>query len=400
MSARIVLDHGLLLARRPGQPDRLERHHLQARVGRLAAISEELDDAAESGVLPHMRPTLHADAVSRGEAWAEAPEDLVLLGDPGAVAGCGLLSPRPLDAIVQPDPATVRALLPSGRAVRLLVLDGPPWVRRVATALASRSTHTTVVVGDGTTSDGWTLPGAARWEAPASADARFAPFSPAAQALAVSQGLDFGPLLEVWEATLPRIQARGLWDNPALLLAGVADAMAETGMPRVALLAGSDHLLRWATWARACWSAVSIKSDGGATVRRTGGAVPLVGTVGDESLAQRLIDGTQDTWSMVLREAPGARDLPLGAASTIAELGRQVEDAQVTQLAQVGRPVLRLRVSDSGTPAALALAATWVHAALALALLRGLPPLAMPAADRLRAIQRRWAEDADPPGSE
>jgi len=400
VSARIVLDHSLLLARRPGQPDRLERYHLQTRVGRLAAISEELEGAAESGVLPHMRPTLHPDAITRGQAWAEAPEDLVLLGDPGAVAGCGLLCARTPDAIVQPDPNVVRALLPSGRAVRLLVLDGPPWVRTVARALASRSTHTTVVVGDGTASDGWTLPGAARWEAPASADARFAPFSPAAQALAVSQGLDLDPVLAAWQETLPRIQTRGLWDNPALLLASFADALAEVGAPGMALLAGSDHLLRWATWARACWTAVTIKSDEGATVRRTGGAAPLVGAVGDEALAQRLIDGTPDTWSVVMREAPGVRDLPLGAASTIAELGRKVEDAQVAQLAQVGRPVLRLRVSDSGSPAAVALAATWVHAALALALLRGLPPLAMPAADRLRAIQRRWTEDADPPGSE
>ena len=398
---RIHLDHSALLARRSGQPERLPRGAVQDKVARLAAVQEELDEVAEQGLLDHRRVALDAEAVERGQDWANEGERVVLMGDAGAVLGASLLCPEgALDQVTCPDPLVLQRILSGPEPVHLLALDGPPWVRALAAGLAGRVGRVTVVKGDGSDAPSWELPGVQRWEEAGSADLRFAPFSPLAQALAEYCDVPLGPLMEAWRGASEQCGGRATWDNPALLLAGIAAATADSDRGRLVLVGGDASLGRLAGWAAASWSAITVKATGESGVRRAHDTLPVAGTLGDEALVQRLVEGPDDAWSLLLTGTPGAGDLALdGPVGSVGVIARDLARAWGSLLTESHRPHVRLRASGEGAAASLALATVLVHAALALAVYRGLAPLQMPAADRLRALQRRWMDDGWEPGA-
>ena len=288
----------------------------------------------------------------------------------------------------------VQSALSGSSPVHLVVLDGPPWVRALASGLRSRVGRITLAHGDGTDDAPWELTGAERWEEPGAADVRFAPFSPLAQALAEANDVELGPLMEAWRSASERCSGRATWDNPALLLAAIAAASSEAGRSRMALVGAGGWLGRWARWSEAAWSAITVKSTADGTARRSYDTVPVAGILGDEALVQRLVEGPDDSWSILATTTPGPGDLVLdGDAGSVGVIANDLASAWGDLLTETHRPHVRLKIGASGAAAAIGLATITVHAALALAVYRGLAPLQMPAADRSRALQRRWMDD-------
>lgn len=389
MVSRIQLDPDLAFVRAQVRGAGVDRRALRALQPRLSAVHAQLEAAADEDLLPHRGLVRHperlAPALQATRGWKA--DRVVVLGEPGAVGAATLLACqgglRPVVGVDGPDPALLRAALAGAEAPALVVLDGPAWVRRVATAMAPRFESIAVFVGDGTAGDGWALGGQAPIEVPGAADARFGVVGAASLGLAAWAGHDPDCIVAEISSMATRCDSRGVFDNPAFGLAAVAlelsgphgDALPIVMLPTSRLSAFGLHLAR-------AWTAFSARAVEQGNVRRLVGATPVVFTAGDEAMAQRAVEGPPEAWLLALWV-----DDPGGDDAAAWEVVRTLTEAHVKQSVRARRPVVGLRLSDLEPGTVAAASYLVVHAGLTLAALRGLDPLAMPAADALRDLQ-------------
>ena len=385
---RIDLDHALLLARRPGDRDRLDRARLMARLGPAGLAHDDLSAAAEAAVLPHLRPLELARA--HDLAGRIGSRRVVLLGEPSvvdavlalAVAAGGEL---PL-TIRSPDPQEISRAEAAGKRTVLVVCVGPSWVLALAHHLAPRFSRILVIEGDGTPGQVNPLPTAEYLRVEGASDARFALLGPLGLALALKAGADLDEIAASVDEQRGRVSRRGMLDNPALLLAALADTAEEAGLPHQAWLLPSARLAPWGAWASAAWAAITAKPKDAGGLREPRGDLPQIILAGDEARVQWLAEGPRSTWTVVLWADEAGADQALASAGSTWGISRAIVGAHLRQLEEHGRPVLRARLSRLDAAAVAGLSVVVLQAALALASMRGLAPLAIPAADRLRQL--------------
>jgi hypothetical protein len=374
-----VVDAG---SARVGDARGVTRVAWRALAARGTEIAREAAGADAAGLLPHLSsarsPGLAADAVSLAAAWAAWPR-LVLLGDAGVVSAvrCG----GPADRIVDPADASPEAC--AGAA--LVVFSGPPWVDAVVADLAEAAGHVWVVTSDGTGDPPLALDGATVVAAPGAADARFAATSVVAVALAVRGGADAGVVCAALAAAAAACSVPTRRENAALEMASIATALWEgpaVGAPTLLVPAG---LARWAAHAARVWGAFTCRA------RAAGpGLVAPVGLPGvlvrtDEAGASALLGGPREQWCV--------RVEPRGLSGAVVAAGAVAGGWRAALLA-AGVPSVRLTLPGGDAAARLAGMLVWTHAALLAALHLGLEPLALPAADRLREVQRERTSDS------
>jgi hypothetical protein len=375
-------------------------------VGLFSRIEDEIAAANDAGLLPHLQvgsPGRVAAAQRQAATWKAAADHLLVLGEPSAV-DAALLAARsagpscegqPL-ALTSPDPVVLAGLLAHGGTRRqLVVLDGPAWVRRVATALAGAAEGVTVYAGDGAASDGWTLENADRVADPGCSDARFAAFGAAGLAIAAWAGEDAARLEASLVAASGSSRGRGLLQNAAWKWAASAHLLspaAEVCSPT--LLVPSARLSALGRVLSATWMTITIRRQATGARWSVQGVGPELVVAGDEARVPMMLH--RSTWAMaVWSENPGPASHPVAAAAW--QEARGLTGAHIRQIAEAGIPVLRVRSVCLDAAGCLALAWTGLHAALGFALARELPPLEAPDADRLRILQE--PDDADTRGS-
>ena len=392
-SADLQLDISGILSERIGDHHGISRDQLRLSGARLQAILPPLQAAAEAGMLPHLQlPTPH-DVQAVVDALQGRP--IVLLGEPAAASGAAALAwaaggAGHLTVVDAPD-AALLAAVPGGLSeAALVVLDGPPWVREIAAALARQVAVVLVFAGDGTGDEPWAPAGAAVWASPGSADARFSGVGLAAFALlAATAPQDAEAALAAAQDTATRCRhAEAALEEPTLLLAAALLGLEQVRDVRAPCwLVSSGRLLPWARWLGGAWSALSSREDvsgGGLAVRR--GALGTAILQGDEAALQALLEGTAERVVLipggVLPDSEGV----LTATPTLARLGLALQEAHQRQLVGAGRPVVVVRGRWLGAARLAALSVAWLHAAVAVAACRGGDPLTMDAADGWRLL--------------
>jgi hypothetical protein len=375
-------------ARRVGDANGvLQRAWRELRI-RGGDIVAEVDEAHAAGHLPHLAHALDPEFARRAEAlraaWSKH-ERLVLLGDAGAVAAMTALGcPETLATVVDPLEARPDLVVGAG----LIVLEGPPWVKAVAGAMAAAAAACWRVQGDGTGGSDSTAPsadsdGATVVSIVGGADPRFAALTPAAAALASLAGAD----LDAISAALSRAAKTALLsarvENPALELGQAAVGLVEGPGRGAPALVVPRNLSRWARHAARVWVAFTGRERHVSGLRHPPAGTPQVLERGDEVAAVRLSGGPADAWALVV-SAPTDGAVSVEASLASADL----DAAWSTLLLEAGCPVVTLSLPDASAAGRAAGMLIITHAALFVAVHRGIEPLALPAADRLREVQR------------
>ena len=112
--------------------------------------------------------------------------------------------------------------------------------------------------------------------------------------------------------------------------------------------------------------------------------MPYVVRPGDEAATERMVSGESNLWALGVWAAD---EMSPEQPDPLRGIAGQVHRSQIQQLIQCGRPVVRLRLSQGRACDFVQAAYVLVHAGIAVAGLRGIDPLAMPGADRLREMQ-------------
>ncbi len=357
-------------------------------------MQEELEDAHRAGLVPHTLQARDRGAAAAARAVAARwPDGLLVIGEPGAIAAARLLAEgTPAEASGRrvwfadgPDAPTLSAL--ADRRPHLVLLDGPDWVRQLGVSLHAVTSGATVFSGDGTERDGWTLPAAPRIDGIGASDARFGVLGAASLALTAAVGGDVDAVMEAAERMADRCAAAALFDNPALNLAAVSWALAlDHRLFEPVFSVDGPRLEAWAAVVARAWGAITSGTPGSAAngdLRRAGGFFPRVTRAGDEAQMARLLDGPSDAWVISVTAEPP----PTAEPTPGAELRARLDQAQHRLLIQGGVPALRLRLGRDDAPTLAGATLLFLHAATALAVLRDVDPLAIPAADRLRELQ-------------
>lgn len=379
MTVRLNLDHALTLASEVGVWGGLDQRQLRAQIPRMNAVHAALMGLLERA--PAQVPAMEmAEAATRwAEARAAAGEEVVVLGEPSAVAAARAL------AATAPAPARVSyvdgldAQAPRGAKVHLLVLDGPPWVRWMARAWASEGAGLSVA---GEEPDAPWGSEVERLRGPA--DGAFGVLGPGALAAAAVSGAS--PLAIVAEAARvwARCGSKALFENPAFLWAAVLRAGREHGIERLFFLLPTSRLEPWGAWATRAWASLTSSADSRGDVRVPAGVPTQVATLGDEAILQHLLSGPRDLLgAAVMLEDVGARE-PQDVARWA--LARSLMAEAVAQITRDGRPVVQVRLGSLDPPTVAGLSVVTLHAALAFALAADVDPLDMPAARRWRDL--------------
>jgi hypothetical protein len=316
-------------------------------------------------------------------------DPLILLAEPGVAASVRLLGqPRKLVVVEDGDPRQLQAALSSKKAA-LLVLDGPPWLRPLATALAPRCSRAVVLQGDGGAAEGAWLRGAEHLAAPGAADPRFAGLGLGALVLAGLGGAEFGALRSSLEEGGARLALPGALDNPAYRLATVALSLAqESALTQPLLLFPGARLEPLVGAVGRAWTAICARARSEGLRSRLLQPARLL-RAGDEASWAGQIEGPLDAWALsIWAETPAEAEVELEGGLSARQLWRSMQGAHVQQLAQAGLPVLRLRLLQDSAAAQAQALQLLTHAAVVLADLGGLDPLALAGADRWRELQQ------------
>jgi hypothetical protein len=206
-------------------------------------------------------------------------------------------------------------------------------------------------------------------------DGHLCAFSPEAMALSVRAGADLDLLISGALSALSRCRDPQI--DPArrlCVLWRLFEVDLEAGEARILVEGPSGaHLANWLVGA---WASVLSKTREHGPIRKNGGRAPRWGWLGHEGFVQELVEGPTD--GFVLRFEEPWETGP-GSAAT-----RELGSAQMALLARDGRPAIRMGLAGESPEGRLVAAVVLSEALLSLAVLRDLPPLNMPAADRLR----------------
>ncbi len=381
----------------------VDRARFGSLASRVAAGHEELIEAASAGWLPHVSDLGDARAprraADRARRWARSAEELVVLAEPGVAdmlrCWTALVDAPPVRFVAGPDPAGLRRALAGGGRM-LVVFDGPPWVRALAERLVADPEgpeRAVVFAGDGTPDDGWKPRGARRIASPGCADGRFGAFGDGALAVAAFAGVDVAELVGGARAAAGACAAPALHGNPAWRLAAVAHLLGLRGGGPVLLAPAGGFSGALARHAARLWSALLVRRREGEGLRLDAPRAPAVLVAGDEGATNALAEDGDDAWLLVLPTPPAGA----GDRWNARGIERALLDAHVEQALRSGRPVVRLRPTAPGALGAGAAAWMLTQAAVAAAVLAGVDPTALPAADELRVLHERAAGDS-PPG--
>ncbi len=378
----LTLDHSLTLRRVVG-PRGLPPGALRAGLPRLSAARQELESASSAGLLPH-HLQLAADPVQAAQiaaGWTSARR--VVLGEPGAVGAATLFAGPAARAITAPpEPSVIDLSVIDG--ADLIVLQGPSWVRHLSDALAERAASRTLFSGDGTDTPPWELDGAC-WTAPGTADARFGVCGLAALSLAAAAGHEPADVITTARRALEATANPGLSTNPALRWAAAALALQQRSPEATPWFLPAARSIEPVT-RQICraWGAITSGRTRAGTFSAPKGIAPRMLPLGDEARAAMLL-GSPAPWVCAL-SADGP-DTLLGPGLSTGALSQGLLGAQIQHLVTAGVPVLQIRMPSASPGALAALSVTAVQAALLLSIVHDLDPLAVPGADRLRALQ-------------
>jgi hypothetical protein len=353
----------------------VSRGQLRDAMALIRSVHEPLQESASSGQLPHLLPLPRAEAEVLGAGLVGRP--VVLLAEPAAGHAAAALAvaagaaPVLLDAL---DEASVaRAADLPGAA--LVVLDGPGWVREVATELAPRFSSVLVIAGDGTGGEVWGPAGSVVVSSPGAADLRFGGLGLAALVLLRAAGVDLEPVVSAASAAAEWCVTLTVKDNPAYAIAASFLALeAESGIIGPALLLPERRTELWGQWLSGAWGSVAVRHEVSGELRRVRGDAGRWMLLGDEAGTQRLLGGPSDRVVVSVEGRSGG-----------SVLGRRLTEAHRGQLLQGRRPHIRLRLPRVDVAGLAAGGVVWLQASLVVGASRGQDPLTMDAADELRA---------------
>ena len=349
-------------------------------VVRGVEAAAELAGAADAGIVPHLvhahDPRLGAAVGKLVRAW-RAEERLVLMGDAGAVAGASLLGLPPGTRCIT-DPSDASAVDVKGAG--LIVLGNAPWVVAARDVVAGNATRLWQVDGDGTAETTPRRKGQSRVNVAGGSDPRFVTCSPVALALGSLAGTPTASLVDTLQSVAAMTRSGTRADNPALALAQLAVGLTEGPGRGAPVLLVPRALLPTARHCSRIWRAFTTRPREVGPVRHLPAGVPFAVERGDEVAASALLGGPPDLWVVQVVSGGG--------------LGGAVDESWTRALAEAGTPAVRLRGLGVDAASRLALVGLVTQAALLVALHLGLEPLALPAADRLREVQRARGLDS------
>jgi hypothetical protein len=396
---RIDVDWTALDAATVGARDGVRRGDLTALSARVAGLHDDVAAAAAAGSLPHLDAARDENVtrwLETGSSWGHGRGKvtrLLVIGEPAAVGAVAVLagpSAPGVSLVAGLDPEAIgAALLLPGKA-RLIVLDGPTWVRELAHTLAPRCSAVTVFRGDGLSGPGLTLPGCESWDVRGAADPRFGVVGAAAMALLGFSGRSAAGLQDALTGGRERNMVRAMLQNPAYRLAASLSVLEQRrGRQGVHLLLDTGGLLPWAAWASGAWAAIASKrvADASGATRLRGGVVTH-GLFADEAAIQRLAEGPASALVVTVEVGRAAVDSELLPGANLAQQGQQLVNQQVAWLGRRHQPAVRLRLPELNAAGLAELSVLWLQAALVSTALDEGDPLRMDGADQWRG----WLE--------
>jgi hypothetical protein len=401
MSLSIAIDTSTALARVVGEGAGFSRQHLTGQLARFKQIHASMNHAIDAGLLPHFQvwadPKSARAAKKRATRWKKAADRFIVLGSPDAVTAVRVLAELGGEAekqsfrwVVSPDPALITAAFESAERPYLIVLDGPPWVRRLGTGLWDRVVGGTVFAGDGSPTAAWSLGDAERVEMVGAADPRFGVLGAAALSLMAVAGVDPAEMQTGITNAQMACRDAALFDNPSYRLAALLHAASATlNFSGVDLLCATPQLSPWLRWLQNTWAAITSGILEGQAISRRTGLRPSVVQLGDECAMERAVTGPADRLTLALWVDNPGQDVVIGDADTAWLTARDMMDQQVALLVGARRPVLRVRIPELSTVTIAELSVVFVHALLAMVTGWGGEPLAMNAADAFRSVRGR-----------
>jgi hypothetical protein len=401
MSLRIAIDTSTALARVVGEGAGFSRHHLTAQLPRFKEVHASMNHAIDAGLLPHFQawadPKSARAAKKRAARWRKAADRFIVLGSPDAVAAIRVLAElgdiaekQSVRWVVGPDPVLIAAAFHSCERPWLIVLDGPPWVRRLGAGLWARVVGGTVFAGDGSPTEAWSLGDAERVAVPGAADPRFGVLGEAALSLMAVTGVDPIEMQTGIESAQSACRGAALFDNPSYRLAALLHTASGTlNLSGVDLLCSTPRLLPWVSWLQNAWAAITGGILEGPAISRRTGLRPSVVQLANECAMERAVTGPADRLTLALWVDNPGQDVAIGDADTAWLTARDMMDQQVALLVGARRPVLRVRIPELSTVTIAELSVVFVHALLAMVTGWGGEPLAMNAADAFRSVRGR-----------
>ncbi len=357
LAARIGIEPGAAMEETLGKGRGLRWTRIRALMGLAEAAREEVLKAHRTGNLP-LEAWWEEAGRERSkmalERWSRY-DRIVLVGEGNSVAGLGLLAGESsaIRRVECPSPAALQGAL-HGSERALVLAAGPRWVTRFLLGVAPQVDVEFL---------------------PEDVEGHLCAFSPEALALGARSGADMDLLFAAARGALSRCRdSQADLARRLSVLWRLFEVDLDAGEARILVEGPSGAQL--AAWFVGAWSAVLSKTKDHGPIRKTGGRAPRWGWLGHEGYVQELLEGPTDGFVLRLEES--------GEVGPDWVASRELGLAQMGLLARDGRPAIRMGLAGESPEGRLVAAVVLSEALLSLAVLRDLPPLNMPAADRLR----------------
>lgn len=369
MSRLVVLDLAQFM-RSPAGGSAIRRRWLDG-LARLAPLHARVVASGFPAALP--APAAVAEALA---ALPRGKADVVVLGQPGAVAACAAWVEACGGRGVQFHTAGPGPDVPARAWVAML---GPPWIDAAVEAAAGRGVRVAVATGR-VGGEPIEPPPRGTWiDDPHAGDARLGALGAASMVVAGAAGVDVRAALGGAAELLGLADGPPGLDNVAWSLARALRLLdVDLGRDSVVHVAGEGRLRAFARWA----AAVQVGTLGALRRDGSGRALPAAVEAGDEEWLEVLVRGPRSRVVLAWTVDGGA--------------GEGVSAAWLGCTAEAGQVVIRVRLASLEPAAVGAAMALWVRACACLALLEESEAQPLGAVGRLYDAMERGLAAAAP----